>query len=67
MARHELFEEALPLSVIGAFFDVYNTLRFGFLKHIYAMALERELLARGDRVGREVGVWQSPLTLGSCC
>ena len=36
MARHELFEEALTRSVIGAFFDVYNTLRFGFLEHIYA-------------------------------
>jgi hypothetical protein len=57
MARHELFEEALTRSVIGAFFDVYNTLRFGFLEHIYAMALERELLARGHRVAREVGVW----------
>jgi GxxExxY protein len=56
MARHELFEEALTHSVIGAFFDVYNTLRFGFLEHIYAIALERELLARGHRVGREVGV-----------
>jgi GxxExxY protein len=56
MARHELFEEALTRSVIGAFFDVYNTLRFGFLEHIYAMALERELLARGHRVAREVGV-----------
>ena len=56
MARHELFEEALTRSVIGAFFEVYNTLRFGFLEHIYAMALERELLARGHRVGREVGV-----------
>ena len=56
MARHELFEEALTRSVIGAFFDVYNTLRFGFLEHIYAMALERELLARGHRIAREVGV-----------
>jgi GxxExxY protein len=56
MARHELFEEALTRSVIGAFFDVYNTLRFGFLEHIYALALERELLARGHRVAREVGV-----------
>ena len=56
MARHELFEEALTRSVIGAFFDVYNTLRFGFLEHIYVAALERELLARGHRVAREVGV-----------
>jgi GxxExxY protein len=56
MARLELFEQALTRSVIGAFFDVYNTLRFGFLEHIYIVALERELLARGHRVAREVGV-----------
>jgi GxxExxY protein len=42
--------------VIGAFFDVYNTLGFGFLEHIYVMALERELLLRGHRVAREVEV-----------
>ena len=56
MAHGELFEERLTHSVIGAFFDVYNTLGFGFLEHIYAMALERELLERKHRVAREVSV-----------
>ena len=58
MARRTgiLLEEELTHSVIGAFFDVYNTLGYGFLEHVYAMALERELLARGHRVGREVSV-----------
>jgi len=56
MPRVELIEERLTYSVIGAFFDVYNTLGFGFLEHLYVMALERELLARGHRVAREVGV-----------
>lgn len=58
MARRPagLIEEELTHSVIGAFFDVYNTLGYGFLEHVYAMALERELLARGHRVGREVSV-----------
>ena len=56
MARHELFEERLTHSVIGAFFEVYNTLGFGFLEHIYVMAIERELLARGHLVGREVSI-----------
>ena len=56
MARVNLFEERLTHSVIGAFFDVYNTLGFGFLEHIYVMALERELLARKHRVAREVAV-----------
>ena len=56
MAGGHLFEERLTESVIGAFFEVYNTLGFGFLEHIYVMALERELLARKHRVGREVAV-----------
>jgi hypothetical protein len=53
--RH-LVEETLTGSVIGAFYEVYNTLGFGFLEHIYVMALERELIARGHNVGREVGI-----------
>ncbi|MFN2400665.1 MAG: GxxExxY protein [Gemmatimonadaceae bacterium] len=54
MPRDQLVHERLTHSVIGAFFEVYNTLGFGFLEHVYVMALERELLARGHRVGREV-------------
>lgn len=56
MARGELIEERLSYSVIGAFFEVYNTLGFGFLEHIYVMALERELMERGHQVGRQVAV-----------
>ncbi|MDQ6828620.1 MAG: GxxExxY protein [Gemmatimonadota bacterium] len=33
-----------------------NTLGFGFLEHVYTVALERELLARGHHVAREVQV-----------
>jgi GxxExxY protein len=54
MVRGELIHERLTHSVIGAFFEVYNTLGFGFLEHVYVMALERELMARGHSVGREV-------------
>ena len=56
MARGELIQERLTYSVVGAFFEVYNALGFGFLEHLYVTALERELLARGHRVGREVSV-----------
>src|SRR5215218_962806 len=56
MPNRQLIDEALTHSVIGAFYDVYNTLGFGFLEHVYMMALERELLARGHAVGREVYV-----------
>jgi GxxExxY protein len=48
--------QELTYSIIGAFFEVYNNLRFGFAEHLYVMALERELRARGHHVGREVGV-----------
>jgi GxxExxY protein len=54
MARGELLEETLTRSVIGAFYELYNTLGFGFLEHLYVMALERELLVRGHRVARQV-------------
>ena len=56
MAHHQLVEEQLTHSVIGAFYAVYNTLGFGFLEQVYMMALERELRARGHAVGREVYV-----------
>jgi GxxExxY protein len=56
MARHRLVDERLTHSVIGAFFEVYNTLGFGFLEHLYVVALERELRARGHQVAREVWV-----------
>lgn len=56
MARNELLLERLTYSVIGAFYEVYNVLGYGFLEHIYVAALEGELLARGHRVGREVRV-----------
>ena len=54
MSTGKLIEEALTRSAIGAFYEVYNTLGFGFLEHLYAAALERELLARGHQVAREV-------------
>jgi GxxExxY protein len=51
-----LVEEALTHSAIGAFFEVYNTLGFGFLEIVYEMALERELSERSHQVAREVWV-----------
>jgi GxxExxY protein len=54
MTPAKLIEEALTRSAIGAFYEVYNTLGFGFLEHLYVTALERELLSRGHCVAREV-------------
>ena len=51
-----MLEEALTRSVIGAFYDVHRALGFGFREYIYALALERDLVAKGHRVDREVPV-----------
>lgn len=56
MTHGKLIHEALTESVIGAFYEVYNVLDYGFLEHVYKTALERELRSRGHSVAREVGV-----------
>lgn len=56
MVRIELIHERLTHSVIGAFFEVYHTLGFGFLEHVYVASLTRELHDRGHNVGREVSI-----------
>lgn len=56
MARDELKHERLTHSVIGAFFEVYNTLGAGFLEQVYLSALTWELHERGHVVDREVQV-----------
>jgi len=56
MAKGHLIEEALTKAVIGAFYEVYNNLGYGFLEHVYVLALEMELRARGLKVEREVWV-----------
>jgi GxxExxY protein len=56
MPKHHLLHEELTYSVIGAFFEVYNILGFGYLEQLYLAALERELRSRGHRVARELGV-----------
>ena len=56
MALRDLIEEELTHSVIGAFYDVYNTLGYGFVESPYVAALARELIVRRHRVAREVRV-----------
>jgi GxxExxY protein len=56
MSEQELIEGDLTESVIGAFYEVYNTLGYRYLEQVYLAALERELRARGHAVGREVWV-----------
>jgi GxxExxY protein len=56
MNRGKLIHESLTHSVIGAFFEVYHALGFGFLEHVYVASLTRELHSRGHKIGREVSV-----------
>jgi GxxExxY protein len=48
-----LLEQELTHSIIGAFYETYNILGWGFLESVYAAALERELRARGHVVARQ--------------
>ena len=56
MGPGNLIEERLIHSVIGAFYEVYNDLGFGFLERAYEIALERELKNRSHEVSREVSM-----------
>ena len=66
MTEKELLERRTTAGIIGAFYEVYNRLGFGFLENVYSLALERELVERGHVVSREVTVTVSykgkPLT-----
>ncbi|MEO7083997.1 MAG: GxxExxY protein [Gemmatimonadaceae bacterium] len=52
----KLLEGDLTQSVIGAQFAVHRELGFGYREKIYSLALERELVAHGHTVAREVAV-----------
>ncbi|MEK6612773.1 MAG: GxxExxY protein [Gemmatimonadota bacterium] len=45
--------DPLTQSVIGAFYEVYSELGFGFLEAVYRRALEVALVDRGHRVAAE--------------
>ena len=53
MTRHELLEERLTHTIIGAFFEVYNYFGFGLFEAVYVGALERELRRRHLHLQRE--------------
>jgi len=56
MTGADLIEPDLSYAVIGAFFEVYNTLGYGFLEQLYVEALTLELRDRGHHIEREVPV-----------
>ena len=56
VAGTKLVDATLTGLIIGAFYEVYNVLGFGFLESVYVAALDRELRSRGLGLGREVAV-----------
>ncbi|MEP7066882.1 MAG: GxxExxY protein [Gemmatimonadota bacterium] len=52
---HTLLQAPLTRSVIATFYHVHRSLGFGFREYIYALALERDLRAKGHQVDRELG------------
>ena len=53
MTQGKLIDDELSGSVIGAFYEVYGELGFGFLEHVHVKAMEKELRFRGHVVARE--------------
>ena len=51
--RPRLIHEQTTSSILGAFYEVYTNLGFGFREYLYSLALERELRARGHKATRE--------------
>ena len=56
MIQRDIIERELSYAVVGAFFEVYNTLGYGFLEQLYVEALTIELRDRRHHVEREVPV-----------
>jgi len=56
MSKPALIAEETTAAIIGSFYDVHTTLGFGYRELIYALAMERDLRAKGHRVDREVAV-----------
>jgi GxxExxY protein len=48
-----LIEKELTEKIINAFYEVYNTLGYGFLEKVYEYALYKELNDRGLHVSRQ--------------
>ena len=56
MSTDQLLHERLTETIIGAFYEVYNRIGYGFLEKVYSRALEIELRHLGLEVRREMQV-----------
>ncbi|MEP6495501.1 MAG: GxxExxY protein [bacterium] len=55
-SKRPLLEAATTAAIIDAFRDVHRAFGFGYREYIYSLAMERDLIAKGCRVDREVGI-----------
>ena len=55
-ATNDFLHGAITSSIIGSMQEAHSELGFGYREHMYSLALERLLIAKGHRVGREVAV-----------
>ena len=54
--KRGLLHNRVTEKVLGAFFDVYNELGFGFLESVYVESLAIDLRTKGLQVDRQVSV-----------
>ncbi len=54
----DLLHGELTSSIIGAMYEGFQELGYGFREYIYALALEQVLVAKGHRVRRTSAVKQ---------
>ena len=73
----ELLHKDITEQIIGAAFEVYRVLGYGFLEKVYQRAMQVELRARGLKAdieaeihvwykGNEVGFYRSDLFVNDC-
>ena len=53
---HDFLHGEITASIIGCMQEVHSELGFGYREHIYSLALEQLLVAKGHRVDRELAV-----------
>ena len=63
MGNDDLIEKELCGEVIGAFYEVYNEMGFGFTEYLHTQGMQVELLMRGLNLMREFKV---PVRMKGC-
>ena len=51
-----MLHESLTSDILNAFYQVYNTLGYGFLEKVYENALAKELVQRGHQIKQQAPI-----------